>query len=67
MKKIKTKEERSAEWFQKYILGEEYARRVQKHDVPELSVKEVLFNRNRNGIGGGVKIYLVLGRRINIV
>ena len=47
MKKVKTKKERSEEWFQKYILGEEYACRVQKHDVPELSVKEVLFNRKQ--------------------
>ena len=40
MKKVKTKEEK----FQKYILSEEYMSRVQKHDVPELSVKEILFN-----------------------
>ena len=44
MKKVKTKEEKSEEWFQKYILSEEYMSRVQKHDVPELSVKEILFN-----------------------
>ena len=44
MKKVKTKEERSEEWFQKYILSEEYMSRVQKRDVPELSVKEILFN-----------------------
>lgn len=66
MKKVKTKEEKSEEWFQKYILSEEYMSRVQNMMSRNCLLKKYYLIVNRNEIGCGVKNYLVLGRIINI-